>query len=92
MTWAEQFAALAALDEADDGRWEVEHERLRDAWLTAYAAAFVAVAVSRGWKPEDAATWPAEIADDAYNEAYRHDWDPQRTAAADVIGCEQERC
>jgi hypothetical protein len=88
MTWGQQFAALAELDDGD--AWETEHERLRDAWEAAYTAAFVEIAVARGWRRDNAETWPSEIADEAFIEAYRYEWDPRRTAEADVIGCEEE--
>ena len=89
MTWEQRFSTLAALD---GDEWDAEHERLEREWLAAYTAAFVRFAVSRGWRQADAETWPAEIGDEAFIEAYRYDWDPQRAAEEDVVGCEQEHC
>jgi hypothetical protein len=45
-------------------------------WLAAYTPAFVEIAVSRGWRREDAETWPVGIGDEAFLEAYRYNWDP----------------
>jgi hypothetical protein len=39
----------------------------------AYTEAFVEIAVSRGWQRENAETWPPEIADEAFIEAYRYE-------------------
>jgi hypothetical protein len=89
MTWEQRFSALAELD---GDEWDAEHERLEREWLAAYIAAFVKFAVSRGWREANAETWPPEIGDEAFIEAYRYDWDPQQAAEADVVGCEQERC
>ena len=87
MNWAQQFSALAELDGAE---WDALHEQLREAWQEDYAAAFVDVAIGRGWKDEDAASWlDSDTAREAYLEASRFDWSPERTAEADVIGCEE---
>jgi hypothetical protein len=61
------------------------HKRLEQEWLAAYTAAFIAIAVSRGWRREDAETWPVGIGDEAFLEAYRYNWDPWRAAAEDVV-------
>ena len=86
MTWEQQFGALAELD---GDRWNVAYERLETEWRAAYTAAFVEIAVSRGWRRADAGTWPVGIGDEAFIEAYLYDWDPWRAAAADVVGCEE---
>jgi DNA invertase Pin-like site-specific DNA recombinase len=86
MTWEQRFGALAELD--GDG-WNVAYERLETEWRAAYTAAFVEIAVSRGWRGQDAGTWPVGIGDEAFIEACRYDWDPWRAAAADVVGCEE---
>ena len=61
----------------------------RNGWLAAYTAAFVEIAVSRGWRRENAETWPVGIGDEAFFEAYRFNWDPRRAAAEDVVFCEE---
>ena len=86
MTWEQRFGALAELD---GDEWDAAHERLEQEWLAAYTAAFVEIAVSRGWRREDAETWPVGIGDEAFIEAYLYDWDPCRAAAADVVACEE---
>ena len=58
-------------------------------WRAAYTAAFVEIAISRGWRWEDAWTWPIGIGDEAFIEAYIYDWDPWRAAATDVVACEE---
>jgi hypothetical protein len=47
MTWEQRFGALAAFDGVE---WSAAHERLEQEWLAAYTAAFVEIAVSRGWR------------------------------------------
>ena len=56
-----------------------------------YTAAFVEIAVARGWRREDAGTWPVGIGDEAFIEAYLYD-STRRAAAADVIACEEPPC
>ena len=51
MTWEQRFGALVALD---GDEWDAAHERLEQEWLGAYTAAFVEIAVSRGWRRVDA--------------------------------------
>ena len=86
MTWEQRFGALIELD---GDEWGAAHERLEQEWLAAYTAAFVEIAVSRGWRREDAETWPIGIGDEAFIEAYRYNWDPWRAAAEDVVACEE---
>ena len=86
MTWEQRFLALAELD---GDEWDGAHERLRQDWLGAYTSVFVEIAVSRGWRRDDAATWPVGIGDEAFVEAYRHNWDPWRAAEEDVIAGEE---
>jgi hypothetical protein len=81
VTWEQRFGALA---EFDGDEWDAAYERLEQEWRAAYTAAFVEIAVSRGWRREDAETWPVGIGDEAFIEAYLYDWDPWRAAAADV--------
>ena len=76
MTWEQRFGALAGLD---GDEWDVAYERLELEWRAAYTAAFVEIAVARGWRREDAGTWPVGIGDDICPD-YR----------AVCIGCEQE--
>ena len=86
MTWEQRFGALAGL--GGDDR-DVAYERLELEWRAAYTAAFVVeIAVARGWRREDAGTWPVGIGDEAFLEAYRYNWDPWRAAAEDVVACE----
>jgi hypothetical protein len=40
--------------------------------LAAYTAAFVGIAASRGWRRENAETWPVGIGDEAFFEAYHY--------------------
>jgi hypothetical protein len=68
VTWEQRFGALVAFD---GDEWDAAHERLEQEWLGAYTAAFVAVAVSRGWRRVDAETWPIGIGDEAFIEAYQ---------------------
>ena len=86
MTWEQRFSALAELDgdESDAMREQLERE-----WLYAYTTAFVEIAISRGWRRENAETWPGEIGAEAFIEAYRYNWEPQQVAAADVVACEE---
>ena len=86
MTWEQRFGALTELD---GDEWDVAYERLELEWRAAYTAAFVEIAVARGWRREDAGTWPIGIGDEAFIEAYLYDWDPRRAAAADVVACEE---
>jgi hypothetical protein len=88
MDWQARFAALAELDDSE-GEWEAEHERIEQEWRQAYRAAFIEIAVARGWREEDAATWPSEIGADAFTECYLYDHSPRKTAEADVIACEE---
>jgi hypothetical protein len=85
VTWEQRFGALVALD---GDEWNAAHERLEQEWLAAYTAAFVEIAVSRGWRPVDAGTWPVGIGAEAFIEAYLYAWDPWQAAAADVVACE----
>jgi hypothetical protein len=86
MGWEQRFGALIEL--AGD-EWDAAHKRLEQEWLTAYTAAFVETAVSRGWRRGDAETWPVGIGDEAFIEAHRYNWDPWRAAAEDVVACEE---
>jgi hypothetical protein len=86
MTWEQRFGALIELD---GDEWDAAHKRLEQEWLAAYTAAFVEIAVSRGWRRENAETWPVGIGDEAFFEAYRYNWDPLRAAAEDVVACEE---
>ncbi len=63
MTWEQRFSALVELD---GNEWDAAHERLEQDWLAAYTAAFVEIAVSRGWRRDDAQTWPVGIGDEAF--------------------------
>ena len=85
MIWEQRFGALVAL-EGDE--WDAAHERLEQEWLGVYTAAFVEIAVSRGWRREDAETWPIGTGDEAFIEAYRYNWDPRRAAELDVVAGE----
>jgi len=73
MTWEQRFGALI---EFDGDEWDAAHTRLEQEWLAAYTAAFVEIAVSRGWRQEDAGC--------AVRMATRHsskptyNWDPWR--------------
>lgn len=87
MTWEERFSALALMD--GDG-WEDEYTRLKAAWTDVYTEKFLNFAVGRGWKLEDAETWPEHLIDDAFSEAHRRQYDPQLCAQYDVIACEAE--
>jgi hypothetical protein len=73
----------------DGDEWGEGYDRLRQEWLAAYSRAFIEIAVARGWRTEDAITWPIGIGDEAFTEAYLHDWCPYRSAEADVIDCEE---
>jgi hypothetical protein len=61
MTWEQRFGALIELD---GDEWDAAHKRLEQEWLAAYTAAFVEIAVSRGWRRENAETWPVGIGDE----------------------------
>src|SRR6476660_8686636 len=69
MAWEQRFVALIELD---GDEWDAAHKQLEQEWLAAYTAAFVEIAVSRGWRREDAQTWPVGIGDEAFIEAYRY--------------------
>jgi hypothetical protein len=86
VNWEQRFSAL--IDLAGD-EWDAAHDRLEQEWVAAYTAAFVQIAVSRGWRRDDAETWPVGIAEEAFIEAYHYNWDPWRAAEADVIDCEE---
>ena len=47
MTWEQRFGALIELG---GDEWDAAHERLEQEWLGAYTAAFIEIAVSRGWR------------------------------------------
>lgn len=86
MDWKARRAAVVNADGED---WDELHEAFEWDWKAAYAAAFVEIAVSRGWGLEDAESW--DIADEALMDgAPDHGYDPRRTAEADVIACEIE--
>jgi hypothetical protein len=85
-SWEDRFSALAELD---GEAWDAEHDRLEQDWLAAYIAAFVEIAVSRGWRQDDAAIWPIGIGGEAFLEAYLYEWDPRRAAGTDVVACEE---
>lgn len=87
MTWAHRFHDVAQMD---GDEWEAEHERLKAEWISAYSEAFINVAVGRSWQRDDAETWPEHIGGDAFIETYKHDYDPEKSAAIDVIACEAE--
>jgi hypothetical protein len=53
MTWEQRFGALIELD---GDEWDAAHKRLEQEWLAAYTAAFFEIAVSRGWRRENAET------------------------------------
>ena len=67
MTWEQRFGALIELD---GDEWDAAHKRLEQEWLAAYTVAFVGIAVSRGWRREDAETWPVGIGDEAFIERH----------------------
>ena len=50
MTWEQRFSALIELN---GDAWADEHEQLEQAWLAAYTATFVEIAISRGWRRDD---------------------------------------
>ena len=85
MTWEQRFGALTELD---GDEWDVAYERLELAWRSAYTAAFVEIAVARGWRREDAGTWLVGIGDEHSSKPTSTTWDPWRAAAADVVACE----
>ena len=89
--WQGRFDALLVLDDEDAEGYEDALDKLGRDWTLAYCAAFIEIAIERGWKGEDAATWPHEIADEAFLESYRFGRDPRQSALADVIACEAER-
>ena len=86
MTWEQRFVTLIELD---GDEWGAAHTRLEQEWLAAYTAAFVEIAVSRGWRRVDAETWPVGIGDEAFIEAYLYNWDPRWAAELDVVACEE---
>jgi hypothetical protein len=88
MTWEQRFGALIELG---GDEWDAAHERLEQEWLGAYTAAFVEIAVSRGWRREDAETWPVGIGAEAFIDAYRYNWDRWRAVTEDVVTCEEPR-
>ena len=87
--WKARFTDLADLSGT---QWDTAEDRIKQEWEEAYTGAFIRIAVERGWKREDASSWPHEIVDEAYIASYYHDNDPERSAEADVIACEQEAC
>jgi hypothetical protein len=89
MTAIDWAARAAAHAEMDGDEWDAEEGRFREDWKAAYREAFIRIAVSRGWKREDAETWPEHLDDESYIEAYRLEWCPERVAETDVIACEE---
>jgi hypothetical protein len=89
MTWAEEFARLADLDDSEE--FYAEHGRLKAIWQEEYAQAFIEIAMSRGWSRENAATWPSELGYQAFIESYvvDHSHCPRRRAEIDVMACEE---
>lgn len=83
-------AAWAHLRTLDGDVWDDESDRLDALWCAEYKAAFVAHAMTRNWKREDAEVWASEIADEALNEARGDDATPTTVAQNDVFECEQE--
>lgn len=90
VTWTGWIARFTIASMKDGDEWDVAHEKLEADWLAEYAAAFVEIAVSRGWKLEDAETWPSQIGKEAYIHCDAYGYDPRHTAEADVIACEEE--
>jgi len=86
MIWEQRFTALAVLG---GDTWNAAYERLEQEWRAAYTAAFLEIAVSRGWRHVDASIWPLGIGDEAFIDAYLYHWDPWQAAAADVVACEE---
>lgn len=84
--WAARAAAMA---EMETDAWDAEEEAFRDDWQSAHQKAFIEIAVSRGWKREDAETWPEHLADESYIRAYEYGYCPRRVAEVDVIACEE---
>ncbi len=67
------------------------HEAFVTDWRLAYAEAFVAFAVARGWAQENMKIGPDQLWQDALiDSAAKYGWCPKRTAEADVIACENE--
>jgi len=85
--WPARYVALA---EADGDELAKLCEVFDADWKAEYSTAFVQFAVGRGWRPQDAAEWSAEIAGEALLSSAGHDDCPRKTAEADVRVCELE--
>jgi hypothetical protein len=82
-------ARLAIVNACGGEEWESLNEAFEEDWKAAYSAAFVEVAMARGWSRENAATWPENIVEDALMDgAPEHEWCPVATAEADVLQIE----
>lgn len=67
VSWPQRFAELADMD---CGEWSAALDSLESEWLAAYTRAFVDIAWARGWRREDAMTWPVGIGGEAFINAY----------------------
>jgi hypothetical protein len=65
MNWEQRFSVLVELD---GDEWDAAHEQLEQDWRAAYTEAFVELAISRGWRRDDAVIWPIGIGDQAFIE------------------------
>lgn len=83
--WSARFAALR---ETDGEEWDCLDEKIETDWKREYRAAFVEIALSRGWERESAKVWVEEIVDDACASAWPAT--PRETAEADVRECEMD--
>lgn len=83
--WPARFAALEA---ADGEEWDRLDKQIEADWKWEYQAAFLDIAVARGWGRENAETWAGAIVDDAFMEA--RPAPPRAAAEADVRETEME--
>ena len=85
--WAERVKQANGLK---DDSWGEAQQNLRDDWLRAYVEEFVRFARSRNWSEQKAVDWAADLCNDAYTQAYVHDFDPVPAARQDVKFVEDE--
>ena len=82
-------ARLTEVVAADGDEWDRLNQAFETDWEAAYSAAFVDIAVARGWSRENAESWPEHIVDDAFIDAAPvHEWCPVATGEADVLQIE----
>lgn len=79
--WRTRLNDLEALD---DEAQEEAYNHLRADWAEEYIDAFVRIAVKRGWTEGNAMLWATDLVVEAWHDAVKFDYNPEKVARADV--------